>query len=57
MCADGCATRTVVIDSRTDIVRLGPGVRGKVYVYRDGRWELSGRVELPEGWYAGPGPK
>jgi len=46
-----------VIDSHADVVRLGPGVRGKVYVWRDGAWTLTGKVTLPEGWYAGPGPK
>jgi hypothetical protein len=54
----GCATnRTVLIDSQSDVVRLGPGVRGRVYVWQDGGWKLSGKVTLPEGWYAGPGPK
>lgn len=52
----GCATKTIVIDSQADVVRLGPGVRGPVYVWRDGGWRLTGRVTLPEGWYAGPGP-
>jgi hypothetical protein len=44
----------VLIDSQSDIVRLGKGVRGPVYVWRDGQWQLSGKVTLPEGWYAGP---
>jgi hypothetical protein len=52
----GCATnRTVFLDSQSDIVRLGPGVRGPVYVWRNGQWELTGKTTLPEGWYAGPG--
>lgn len=50
-------TRTVVIDSSSDVVRLGPGVRGPVYVLKDGAWVRTGKVTLPEGWYAGPGPK
>ncbi len=56
----GCAMfqpRTVLIDSQSDVVRLGPDVRGPVYVMRNGQWVLTGRVTLPEGWYAGPGPK
>lgn len=53
--ASGCATRTVVIDASHDVVRIGPGVKGKVYVWRDGAWTLTGKVTLPEGWYAGPG--
>lgn len=55
MLLTGCATsRTVFLDSRSDIVRLGPDVRGHVYVHRDGKWVLTGKVTLPEGWYAGP---
>jgi hypothetical protein len=55
-CAAGCATRTVVIDSQNDVVRLGKGVRGPVYVWQNGQWVLVGKTTLPEGWYAGPGP-
>lgn len=51
-----CATRTVVLDPRIDVVRLGPNVVGRVYVYSDGKWILSKPMKLPEGWYAGPGP-
>lgn len=56
--ASGCATRTVALDTQADVVRLGPGVRGKVYVWKDPTgWTLTGPVHLPEGWYAGPGPR
>jgi hypothetical protein len=55
--ATSCATRTVVIDSASDVVRLGPNVTGKVYIWRDGAWQLTKKTKLPEGWYAGPGPK
>jgi hypothetical protein len=56
-CVTGCGTtRTVVINAAEDVVRLGRGVRGEVYVWRDGQWVRAGRVTLPEGWYAGPGP-
>lgn len=54
---NGCATRTVILDSQSDVVRIGPGVKGKVYIFRNGAWTLSGKVTIPEGWYAGPGPK
>ena len=41
----------------TDLIRLGPGCRGKVYVTVDGQTELSqNEVVLPEGWYAVPPP-
>lgn len=56
ICATSCAARTVVLDSQADVVRLGPGVRGKVYVWQAGGWTLTRKVTLPEGWYAGPGP-
>jgi hypothetical protein len=52
-----CATRTVVLDSSADIVRIGPNVTGQVYVWQAGEWKLSGKTKLPEGWYAGPGPQ
>lgn len=52
----GCATvRTVTVDSSEDVVRLGPDVRGHVYFYRNGQWQMTGdKIDLPEGWYAGP---
>ena len=56
LCASGCVSRQVtVIDSAHDIVRLGRGVRGPVYVQgEDGNWRQAGVMRLPEGWYAGP---
>lgn len=57
ICATSCATKTVVLDSQADVVRLGPDVRGKVYVWQAGCWTLTRKVTLPEGWYAGPGPR
>lgn len=58
LCLSGCATKTaVVIDSTRDVVRIGPDVRGRVYVWQNGQWQLTGKkVRLPEGWYAGPPP-
>jgi len=44
----------VFIKTSSDVVRLGPDVRGKVYFRKDGEWVLSkNTVKLPEGWYAG----
>lgn len=60
-CATGCAifrpSRVVVIDSSSDVVRLGRDVRGTVYMHEDGGWKKVGPITLPEGWYAGPLPK
>ena len=57
-CVSGCATRTVVIDSRADVVRLGKGVHGPVYLWDKaaGAWTLVKDTKLPEGWFAGPPP-
>ena len=51
----GCgSTRVVFVDTQSNLVRLGPGISGKVYVLKNGEWILSkNKVELPEGWYAG----
>jgi hypothetical protein len=46
-----------VIDSQSDIVKLGPNVKGRVFVRSNGEWVDGGVVRLPEGWLAGPGPK
>jgi hypothetical protein len=47
-----------MLDTQADVVRLGKGVRGPVLVYNKEHeaWEAAGKVTLPEGWYAGPGP-
>jgi hypothetical protein len=55
-CASGCGTKTLILNSQSDVVRLGPNVTGKVYIWQNGTWTLSGKTKLPEGWYAGPGP-
>lgn len=53
----GCVTRQVVIlDKDSDVVRLGKDVKGSVYIFQNGEWVLVGKAQLPEGWYAGPGP-
>lgn len=47
--------QVTVIDSQSDVVRLGRGVRGPVLTQQaDGSWKEAGVVTLPEGWYAGP---
>lgn len=57
--ATACGTTKVVfVDTQADLVRLGPDVRGTVYVNRGGEWIKSkNKVTLPEGWVAGPLPK
>jgi len=54
----GCgSTKVVFVDTQAQIVRIGPGVSGKVYVLKDGEWVLSkNKMTLPEGWYAGALP-
>ena len=52
----GCdSTRTVFVNPTDhDLVRLGPGIRGRVYFWTGTEWQLSDQeVLLPEGWYAG----
>ena len=51
----GCgSTRVVFVDTKANLVRLGPDVEGRVYVQKDGEWVLSkNKMKLPEGWYAG----
>lgn len=54
----GCATRTaVVIDTSSDVVRLNKPARASISIYRAGKWVEAGKMDLPAGWYAGPGPK
>jgi hypothetical protein len=56
---NGCATKTIkVIDTGSDWVRLSAPVKAKVSTYQGaGVWVESGTMELPAGWYAGPGQK
>jgi hypothetical protein len=50
----GCAGPRVVLVPDGEIVRIGPGVKGRVYVWDGAAWELSrNAVAIPEGWYAG----
>lgn len=56
ICGGGCLSpRATVIDAANDVVRIGPGCTGRVYVWKDGQWQLTGKIRIPEGWYAGPG--
>ena len=54
----GCgSTKVVFVDTQSQMVRIGPDVTGKVYVFKDGQWVLSkNKMKLPEGWYAGALP-
>ena len=54
----GCgSTRVVFVDTHAQMVRIGPDVKGKVYVLKNGEWVLSkNKLHLPEGWYAGALP-
>lgn len=53
----GCVTRTFVIDSQADVVRLGDNVKGDVYVYQNSQWVKVKNVHLPAGWTAGAVPE
>lgn len=53
--ASGCGGSRVVLVPQGEVVRIGPGVRGRVYHYDGTAWELSrNAVAIPEGWYAVP---
>jgi len=54
----GCANRVVFVDTKSDVVRIGPGVKGHIYFMQGGQWVLSqNKVVIPEGWYAGYVPQ
>lgn len=39
----------------SDMVKIGTGMRGKVYVNVGGEWvESANKVDIPEGWWAVP---
>ena len=56
----GCGGPRVVFVNSGDVARVGPGMRGKVYVPQndpDAPWLLSASsVTIPEGWYIVPPP-
>ena len=54
-CVSGCAAPRTVLVEPGQPVKIGPSVKGKVYVLTDRGWELSANaVTIPEGWYALP---
>ena len=53
--ATACGGPRVVVSEHSGVVRIGPDVRGRVYVWDGTDWVLSrNSVQLPEGWYCGP---
>ena len=54
--ASGCAAGpTVVLPQNHPVMRTGPDVAGRVYLWDGEEWVLSrNRVRLPEGWFVGP---
>lgn len=54
VCATACGPRTILVRESSPI-RIGPDVKGHVYVRENGEWTLSSnRVEIPEGYYLVP---
>ena len=52
------STRVVFVDTKADLIRIGPDVRGRCYILKNGEWILSkNKLKLPEGWYAGGIPR
>ncbi|MAF44286.1 MAG: hypothetical protein CMI54_09030 [Parcubacteria group bacterium] len=49
----GCGTTRAVFIHDGDLIRIGPNVKGRVYVLKGGEWVLTKPTTLPEGWYAG----
>ena len=49
----GCqATRVVMVPEVKGAMRVGPDVRGHMYVLVGGEWILSkNKVHVPEGWF------
>lgn len=52
--ASGCGPRTVLVPESSP-VRIGPNVKGRVYVREGNEWTLSANdVAIPEGFYLVP---
>lgn len=49
----GCGTTRAVFVHEGNLIRIGPNVKGRVYVLKGGEWVLTKAVVIPEGWYAG----
>ena len=46
---------TMVEGSPSNLIKIGPGVRGRVYIKVEDKWVLSdNEVVIPEGWFAAP---
>ena len=52
---NGCGSTRAIFVETGSIARIGPDVKGKVYVKVDGQWVLTdSRVLIPEGYYIVP---
>jgi len=39
----------------TNLIKIGPGVTGRIYIKVEDKWVLSDNaVVIPEGWFAAP---
>ena len=51
----GCGGTKVLLPQSGALVRSGPDVSGKVYMWDGSQWVLSAnKVRIPEGWFIGP---
>ena len=46
---------TIVNGTPTNLIKIGPGVMGRIYIKVGDKWVLSdNKVLIPEGWFAAP---
>lgn len=46
---------TIVNGTPTNLIKIGPGVMGRIYIKVGDKWVLSAnKVVIPEGWFAAP---
>ena len=46
---------TIVNGTPTNLIKIGPGVMGRIYIKVGDKWVLSdNEVLIPEGWFAAP---
>lgn len=50
--ASGCERTALVGESSP--MRVGPRVKGRVYLFLDGEWRVGAPIDYPEGWYLVP---
>jgi hypothetical protein len=51
----GCGGTKVLLPQSGTLIRSGPDVSGKVYMWDGSQWVLSAnKVRIPEGWFIGP---